>query len=238
MLTHTHVPGTGHILWIDQPGASFKIDVHLGTGGIAHVGALAHRKASSGKSFAINGTFFGSGIYGDTLTLAGAFRKAATPKAKKRFGFAITVFDAPTIYEREPLPDDLAGLEGAYKGVFKTAIGGLGRLLEAGTNVADRATLMDPAGQYFQKDIPVRRSRPALGVDGAGRLMVFVAMEKPNPPYKGMTPDAVATFMRSHGVTDAVFLDGGRSTSLAVNGSVLVKRENDSTIPCWVIGYG
>ncbi|MBK1622254.1 phosphodiester glycosidase family protein [Afifella marina] len=239
MLDHSHIPETGHLLWIDKPGASFKIDVHVGRGGIASAAALAHRKAKTGKSFAINGTFFYAGrLLGDVLTLSGHLHLTSEPKARKRFGFAITLFDQPTIYERALLPEAPKDLEASYRATYHAALGGLGRLLSGGKNVAGSATLKDNSGQFFLDDAIRKTSRPALGIDTSGRLLVFVATEKETPAHKGMRPAEMADAMQARGVTDAVFLDGGGSTSLAVNDKVLVKGGNDSSIPCWVIGYG
>lgn len=156
MLTHSHIAGSGHEIWI-QPagpsGAGLTFDVHIGGGGIASIASLAHRKATKGRSFVINGTFFFNGsILGDMLRRDGHFRKTAEPKAKKRFGFAITTFGQPTVYEREPLPDDPTQLEAVYTAMYSMAMGGLGRLLEGGVNKAARSILKDPAGQYFQDD--------------------------------------------------------------------------------------
>lgn len=218
----------GHILLIDPKVTKF--DVVKKRGGIKKIGQHAQRLAKADHSFAINGTFFYSGrVLGDLLQLSGRFSATTEPKNKKRYGFSITTFNAPTIYNRQVLLGTGSELEMQFKQMYSMAIGGLGRLIEDGKNVASRAILMDSNGQHFQEDAIRKTKRPAIGIDSSGKIMIFIS----NP----MSPEDVANFMLGYKVTDAVFLDGRGSTSFAFKKEVLEVGGNDSSIPCWVIGY-
>jgi len=219
----------GHIVFIDPRLAKF--DVIKQKGGILKAGQHAQRLAKSGQSFAINGTFFYRGrILGDLLQLNGSFYETLEIKNKKRYGFAITNYDAPTIYSRQVILGTGKELEKRFKEMYSIAIGGLGCLISEGKNVASRGVLMDANGQYFQGDAIRRTSRPAIGIDKSGIVMIFIAT-------KAMTPNEMAKFMLTYKITDAIFLDGGRSSCFAFKGAAFEKGINDPVIPSWLICY-
>jgi exopolysaccharide biosynthesis protein len=81
------------------------------------------------------------------------------------------------------------------------AIGGKYRLLRDGV---------------VQSDLPVAPSAPrsAVGLSDGGRVMYLVATEGPQAGVPGFDLPQLASFMRTLGVTDAVDLDDGGSTTI------------------------
>jgi exopolysaccharide biosynthesis protein len=74
-----------------------------------------------------------------------------------------------------------------------------------------------------------RHARTIAGVDRAGRLILVTADGIPTKS-EGLTLTEEAKVMRSLGATDAINLDGGGSTSFAVNGST-INLTSDATGP-------
>jgi exopolysaccharide biosynthesis protein len=110
----------------------------------------------------------------------------------------------------------LAGLAGA-----REVVGGYPMLLQQSHAVHHdeaglRATFSDQ-----------RHPRAAIGVDHKG-LIHIVAVDGRQPPYSvGMTLQELGDFMRAHGITDALNLDGGGSTTLVL-GERIVNRPSDA----------
>lgn len=72
-----------------------------------------------------------------------------------------------------------------------------------------------------------RHPRAAIGVDRKGRIHV-VAVDGRQPGYSdGMTLQELGDFMLAHGITDAMNLDGGGSTTVVVAGRI-VNRPSDA----------
>lgn len=81
---------------------------------------------------------------------------------------------------------------------------------------------------------PVRHPRTAVAVRGDRRRLLLVTVDGRQPGYsEGMTLVELAGFLRAIGATDAINLDGGGSTTMAVrrsDGSVaVVNRPSDRT---------
>ncbi|MFG2957442.1 phosphodiester glycosidase family protein [Streptomyces sp. NPDC048291] len=74
----------------------------------------------------------------------------------------------------------------------------------------------------------VRQPRTLAGVDGRGRLLLVTVDGRQPGVSEGFTLAEAARFMRSLGAVQALNLDGGGSTAMAVDGS-LVNTTSDTT---------
>ncbi|MDQ0994072.1 phosphodiester glycosidase family protein [Streptomyces sp. V3I7] len=74
----------------------------------------------------------------------------------------------------------------------------------------------------------VRQPRTMAGVDAAGRLILATVDGRQTDGSEGFTLEEAADFMRSIDAVDALNLDGGGSTAMAVGG-VLVNHPSDAT---------
>ncbi|MYR59500.1 sporulation protein, partial [Streptomyces sp. SID625] len=74
----------------------------------------------------------------------------------------------------------------------------------------------------------VRQPRTMAGVDARGRLILATVDGRRTGGSEGFTLQEAAAFMRSLGAVDALNLDGGGSTAMAVGG-VLVNNPSDAT---------
>ncbi len=73
-----------------------------------------------------------------------------------------------------------------------------------------------------------RQPRTMAGIDARGRLLLVTVDGRATGGSEGFTLEEAADFMRSLGAVQALNLDGGGSTAMAVDG-VLVNRTSDST---------
>ena len=73
-----------------------------------------------------------------------------------------------------------------------------------------------------------RQPRTMAGVDARGRLILATVDGRQSGGSEGFTLQEAATFMRSLGAVDALNLDGGGSTAMAVGG-VLANKPSDAT---------
>ena len=72
-----------------------------------------------------------------------------------------------------------------------------------------------------------RHPRAAIGVDRKGRVLIL-AVDGRQPGYsEGMTLQELGDFLIAHGITDALNLDGGGSTTLVVRDRI-VNRPSDA----------
>ena len=74
----------------------------------------------------------------------------------------------------------------------------------------------------------VRQPRTMAGVDARGRLLLVTVDGRQSGGSEGFTIAEAAAFMRSIGAVQALNLDGGGSTAMAVNGA-LVNHTSDAT---------
>ncbi len=111
---------------------------------------------------------------------------------------------------------ELAGLERA-----REVVGGYPMLLQK-----SKAVHHDEAG-LRTAFADRRHPRAAIGVDRKG-VIHLVAVDGRQPAYSdGMTLEELADFMLAHGITDAMNLDGGGSTTLVVGGRI-INRPSDA----------
>jgi exopolysaccharide biosynthesis protein len=73
-----------------------------------------------------------------------------------------------------------------------------------------------------------RQPRTMAGIDRRGRLLLVTVDGRLSGGSEGFTIAEGAAFMRSLGAEQALNLDGGGSTAMAVNGA-LVNRPSDAT---------
>ena len=69
--------------------------------------------------------------------------------------------------------------------------------------------------------------RSAIGLDGAGRWMVWVAAEGRQKSVSGLSLTQLATLMSLQGVVDAVNFDGGGSTALHIDANARTQRPDN-----------
>ncbi|MFD0021634.1 phosphodiester glycosidase family protein [Streptomyces sp. NPDC058382] len=104
-------------------------------------------------------------------------------------------------------------------------------LLHNGRIAIDAASegVLDPADLSFGYAwANTRQPRTMAGVDARGRLILATVDGRQSGGSEGFTLHEAAVFMRSLGAVNALNLDGGGSTAMAVGG-VLVNRPSDAT---------
>ena len=252
-------PGIGHVIEdIDPKQFRFELFETLGTNS-GHVDD-ARRDAKElfpGEFFLINTAFFhprreggGNRIYGDILALSKSkswqkiFRAWPQPndlRGYNRHVFAISEFGYPTIFLRSEIHFWGNDAENEIRRQYPLFLGGLGLLVSRGKREAKQdfearlrrsANVKDPRpGEecpQFQSDVvgDTPSPRPAIGIKEDGKLIVVVS--------NSMTAHSLHEKMCDLGVWDAVFLDGGGSTSLADSNKVIVSGGRDRDIPCWL----
>lgn len=175
--------------------------------------------AQAGALATLNGTFFGyrpdgrPEVYGEVKTDGDAVR----PTMIKRRTYLVVGRDGSLgMGEAEPRGTDSAGrtVYGIPPSRWDSAryvLGGGGRLVREGRKDSTGAGRND---QEFQPDVLARRNRAAVGFDDDH--VWLVASDAP-----GWTPETTADFMLSQGAREAMFLDGGGSTTLVVQDAVV-----------------
>ncbi|MEU3860039.1 phosphodiester glycosidase family protein [Streptomyces sp. NPDC028722] len=89
--------------------------------------------------------------------------------------------------------------------------------------------VVDPADTSFGYAwADVRQPRTLAGIDRRGRLLLVTADGRLTNGSEGFTLHEAAVFMKSLGAVQAMNLDGGGSTAMAVNGT-LVNQPSDAT---------
>jgi exopolysaccharide biosynthesis protein len=104
-------------------------------------------------------------------------------------------------------------------------------LLHRGQPAIDAATegVIDPADRSFNFAWgEIRQPRTLVGTDAAGRLLLVTVDGREPGTSEGFTLAEDATFMREIGAVEAMNLDGGGSTAMAVDGQ-LVNHPSDAT---------
>jgi exopolysaccharide biosynthesis protein len=104
-------------------------------------------------------------------------------------------------------------------------------LVVHGRPAIDAATegVIDPADRSFNFAWgEIRQPRTIVGTDSAGRLLLVTVDGREPGTSEGLTLDEEATLMRELGAVEAMNLDGGGSTAMAVDGQ-LVNHPSDAT---------
>ncbi len=93
--------------------------------------------------------------------------------------------------------------------------------------VRNGVSTIDAPRQGFQNGFSDNRHpRTAVGVTGDGKLLL-VTVDGRQPMAAGMTLDELARLMLQMGATDAINLDGGGSTTLAVRGGLVINSPSE-----------
>ncbi|MEO0373426.1 MAG: phosphodiester glycosidase family protein [Cyanobacteria bacterium P01_A01_bin.17] len=115
---------------------------------------------------------------------------------------------------------------------LKFALGGGPQLLPQQTLIeegfldyADGAVTRDPLGSRQ------RNARSAVGLTEGGLLWVMVAQKQQSSTTTGMSFDELSAFMKQLGVTQAINLDGGTSSSLFYQNKVYTGKSDSSGEP-------
>jgi hypothetical protein len=99
------------------------------------------------------------------------------------------------------MPDAALAVEGA--------VGGRTSLVQSGMAMSSYDAI-DPTAPF--RSAP----RTAIGLDAAGRTLFLVVVDGDQQSSRGMTAAELADFLVAHGVSDALELDGGGSSTLYV----------------------
>ncbi len=95
--------------------------------------------------------------------------------------------------------------------------------------VRDGSVYIDAAQENFKDDITEKRHpRTAVGIDALGRLMM-VTVDGRRDGATGMTMAELASYMKSLGAVNAMNLDGGGSTTMALYGGRLANQPSDTS---------
>ena len=111
------------------------------------------------------------------------------------------------------------------RGALRTLVGGWGRLVVDGENVADSAWAHEGAQRSF---VVSRHPRTAVGFSRDSSTLYLVTVDGRQARSAGMTLAELAATMRRLGAWQAMNLDGGGSTTMVVRGAV-VNSPSDTT---------
>jgi exopolysaccharide biosynthesis protein len=127
--------------------------------------------------------------------------------------------------------EDIRDASGARLGNVDSIVSAAPVLVRDGRIDIDAATegTVDPADLSFGYAwANVRQPRTMVGIDQQGRLLMATVDGREPGTSEGFTLEEAAQFMRSLGAVQAMNLDGGGSTAMAVNGK-LVNTPSDAT---------
>lgn len=131
---------------------------------------------------------------------------------------------------RETMRDDRTG-EPVDPSAVNAIVSAAPTLLHNGQPAIDAATegVIDPADRSFNFAWgEIRQPRTIVGTDRSGRLLLVTVDGREPGASEGFTLAEEADFMSQLGVVDAMNLDGGGSTAMAVDGQ-LVNHPSDPT---------
>ena len=137
--------------------------------------------------------------------------RAGTPAAALLAADAPRDVDAVIAFDGAPAP-------------LRTLMGGWGRLVADGEDVAARADSLEGT---FPRFSAARHPRTAVGLTRGGDTLLLVVVDGRSARSVGMTFAELSAAMRSLGAWDAVNLDGGGSAAMVVDGAV-VSAPSDS----------
>lgn len=210
--------------WTDASGAPLvgaALVVEPGTR-VEPVAARGCQRTSAiareaGAVAAVNGGFFatGGGEACRSVSLLKTGGRLLATNAKDRSAFGVGADGRPR-FGLVPAGRDWPDVT--------HALGGVGRLLDAGAVVPGDASL-EGSGASF---VTARHPRTAVGAAGDGRLLLGV-VDGRSKASAGLALGDLARWLRDLGCRDAVNLDGGGSTCLWVDGLGVVNRPSDGS---------
>ncbi|MGY4928362.1 phosphodiester glycosidase family protein [Streptomyces sp. 900105755] len=138
-----------------------------------------------------------------------------------------------TLGQRVPVTEVVRDTEGrrVRLGQGDSIVSAAPTLVEDGRPIIDAATegTLDPKDLSFGYAWSnIRQPRTMAGIDARGRLLLVTVDGRLTGGSEGFTLQEGAEFMRSLGAVEALNLDGGGSTAMAVNGK-LVNAPSDAT---------
>ena len=166
---------------------------------------------------------------GDTLRLRrfGPVRRGGgTPIPERGVVIVAPVHTPAAALLASSRPRDLAAVIdfAPTPGPLRALIGGWGRLVADGQVVAARA---DSVEGTFPRFSARRHPRTAVGLTRGGDTLLLVTVDGRSARSVGMTFEELGTALRALGAWDALNLDGGGSTTMVVDDS-LVTTPSDS----------
>jgi hypothetical protein len=158
-------------------------------------------QVGNGARLAINANFFGvvSGSFADVVDLA-----ASNGDAYSRFsqGFeALNITQNNSAAIVKSVAGDVTGLQTDPPVSVYNAVSGNERIVRNGTNSAVQADL---------------QPRTAAGIAGGNRLVLMTVDGRQPGVSEGVSTVELANLLIGYGVTDAINLDGGGSTTMAI----------------------
>jgi exopolysaccharide biosynthesis protein len=164
----------------------------------------------------INGSFFDINYKALGLSVAGGQRYSGTAESEdfQVFGCArdLNCYAETTIGKVQ----EGVGLPKLY-----TAVSGKPTLVNQGWPRSPSQDSKCP--DFCQK----RHPRSAIGMDSARRVLILALIEGRQPGARGASLAELARFMRNRGAYSAINLDGGGSSSLVIQGSVVNGRPDN-----------
>jgi hypothetical protein len=154
-----------------------------------------------GAKLAINASFFGivSGSFADNVDLAASNGDAYSRFSQGFEALNITANNSAAIVKAKP--GDVTGLLTDPPVSVYNAVSGNERILTAGANTAVQ-TVLEP--------------RTAAGVASGNRLVLMTVDGRQSGVSEGVSTIELANLLIGYGVTDAINLDGGGSTTMAI----------------------
>jgi hypothetical protein len=158
-------------------------------------------QVGNGARMAINASFFGvvSGSYADNIDLAASDGDAYSRFSQGYEALNITANNSAAIVKS--VPGDLSGLLTDPAVSVYNAVSGNERIVRNGANSAVQADL---------------QPRTAAGVASGNRLILMTVDGRQPGLSEGVSTIELANLLLGYGVTDAINLDGGGSTTMAI----------------------
>lgn len=136
-----------------------------------------------------------------------------------------------TVGDHLPVEEEIRDRSGVPVPLWRGIVSAAPMLLRGGRLAVDAATegVVDPRDLSFGYAWSEQRApRTMAGIDARGRLLLVTVDGRQPGVSDGVTLTEGARLMRTLGAVDAMNLDGGGSTTMAVNG-VLVNHPSDAT---------
>ncbi len=112
-----------------------------------------------------------------------------------------------------------------YVANIQTLVGGWGRLVKDGKNVA---LCLDSTEHTFPRFSKLRHPRTGIGFSQDSTKLFFIIVDGRQKSSKGISLSEFADFMISNGIHQGLNLDGGGSTTMVINNEV-VNNPSDIT---------
>jgi hypothetical protein len=158
-------------------------------------------EAPSGARLAINANFFGvvSGSFADDVDLAASNGDIYSTFSQGFFALNLTQNNSAAIVQQKS--GDVTGTQTDPPVSVYNAVSGNEHIVTNGVNTAHQADL---------------QPRTAAGIATGNRLVLMTVDGRQTGVSEGVTTTELANLLIGYGVTDAINLDGGGSTTMAI----------------------